>query len=136
MEEDYGPVINMKNRTLIRKYPAYRDSYVNGSWKWIEGKRKDDYAEGFWRIHDKLYDLTDFITKHPGGKYWLEITKVRRASQSSVNRHRNEFDENEGFAAVTLKFTPNIFDKNLLFAVLGHRHYRSFWDSSLYIETR
>jgi hypothetical protein len=55
----------------------YPSGFVNGSWRWIEGKRKDDYAEGLWRVHDKLYDLTEFIVKHPGGKYWLEITEVR-----------------------------------------------------------
>lgn len=42
---------------------------------WIEGKIHDDNAEGLWRIHDKLYDVTDFISRHPGGAEWLEITK-------------------------------------------------------------
>lgn len=73
-----------KRRTTIKKYPAYRDSFVNGSWKWIEGKRRDDYAEELWRVHDKLYDLTDFIPKHPGGKYWLEVTKVSEGTLKSV----------------------------------------------------
>lgn len=26
-------------------------------------------------MHDKLYDLTEFIDRHPGGKQWLELTK-------------------------------------------------------------
>lgn len=69
--------VKMKHISVIKKYPAIRDNFVNGSWKWIEGKRKDDYAEGLWRVHDKLYDLTEFIPNHPGGKSWLEITKVR-----------------------------------------------------------
>lgn len=68
---------NRPNISVIKKYPSTRDSFVNGSWKWIEGKRDDDYAEELWRVHDKLYDLTNFIAKHPGGQYWLEITKVR-----------------------------------------------------------
>lgn len=62
--------------TVVKKYPAFRDSFVNGSWKWMEGKIKDDYAEGLWRIHNKLYNLNDFISNHPGGRNWLEVTKV------------------------------------------------------------
>lgn len=69
--------IEQKHISVINKYPAFRDSFVNGSWKWIEGKRKDDNANGLWRVHDKLYNLEDFVEKHPGGKYWLEVTKVR-----------------------------------------------------------
>lgn len=36
----------------------------------------DDGAEGLWRIHDKLCDLTKFIKQHAGGEEWLELTKV------------------------------------------------------------
>lgn len=35
-----------KLMTTIKKYPALRDNFVNGSWKWIEGKQKDDCANG------------------------------------------------------------------------------------------
>lgn len=42
---------------------------------WLAGKRIDDNAEGLWRVHDKLYDLTDFVNRHPGGAEWLELTK-------------------------------------------------------------
>jgi cytochrome b involved in lipid metabolism len=42
----------------------------------MQGRRKDDEAEGLWRIHDKLYDMTDFIDRHPGGRQWLILTKV------------------------------------------------------------
>jgi hypothetical protein len=67
----------LKNNTLIQKYPTYRNTFMNGTWKWLEGKKKDDFAYGLWRIHDKIYDLSDFMDKHPGGKTWLELTKVR-----------------------------------------------------------
>lgn len=43
---------------------------------WLEDKQDTDGAEGLWRIHDALYDLTDFVQKHPGGAEWLELTKV------------------------------------------------------------
>ncbi|XP_055306129.1 cytochrome b5-related protein-like [Sitodiplosis mosellana] len=43
---------------------------------WLSAKRRDDNVEdGLWRIHNTLYDLTDFIDKHPGGPMWLEMTK-------------------------------------------------------------
>lgn len=70
-------VRNVKN-TLIKKYPTYRDTFINGNWKWIEGKRKDDNAEGLWRVHDKIYDLNSFVNQHPGGQFWIEATKVKK----------------------------------------------------------
>lgn len=43
--------------------------------RWLDGKRIDDNAEGLWRVHDKLYDLKDFAKRHPGGAEWLEMTE-------------------------------------------------------------
>lgn len=82
---------------ISSKYPTYRDDpiksskrwiphfiSISSSWvdgnnkfycKWFDGKRIDDNAEGLWRVHDKLYDLNEFIDSHPGGKQWLELTK-------------------------------------------------------------
>lgn len=65
----------MKPSTIARKYPTYRDDPVSGTKRWLDGKRLDDNAEGLWRIHDKLYDLKDFIKRHPGGSEWLKVTK-------------------------------------------------------------
>lgn len=45
---------------------------------WLEDKKRDDGAEGLWRIHDSLYDLSDFIKEHPGGQDWLVLTKVKK----------------------------------------------------------
>ena len=56
------------------KYPTNRDlpMFEKSPYKWLEGKRIDDALpddlEGpYWRIGDKLYNLTEFIDKHPGG---------------------------------------------------------------------
>lgn len=57
-------------------YPSLRDNPLKSSDQWLKGKAMDDGAEGLWRIHDKLYDLTDFIKIHPGGEGWLRWTKV------------------------------------------------------------
>lgn len=43
---------------------------------WLDDKKVDDGAEGLWRIHDELYDFSDFIKQHPGGGDWLVLTKV------------------------------------------------------------
>lgn len=58
------------------KYPSLRDSGPKDPVQWLTGKALDDGAEGLWRVHDKLYDLTSFIKNHPGGEEWLELTKV------------------------------------------------------------
>ena len=64
--------------TVLEKYPTYRDDSINWCWKWLAGKRKDDNAEGLWRVHNNLYDLSDFVKTHPGGSDWLSVTKVSR----------------------------------------------------------
>lgn len=59
--------------------------------RWIESRRQDDNAEGLWRVHDKLYDLTDFIKLHPGGSDWIQLTKVLNTN-SIKNVFHNTFD--------------------------------------------
>jgi hypothetical protein len=55
--------------------PPNRSPAQNGS-LWLKDKHKTDGAEGLWRIHDGLYDVSGFIKNHPGGPEWLEVTKV------------------------------------------------------------
>lgn len=66
----------VKYTTIVNKYPSFRDDVIKGCWKWLEGRREDDNAEGLWRVHNKLYNLKDFAEKHPGGKEWIYLTKV------------------------------------------------------------
>lgn len=66
----------VKFTSILRKYPSHRDHWVHACWLWLAGRRLDDGAEGLWRIYDKLYDVSVFVEKHPGGKEWLELTKV------------------------------------------------------------
>jgi hypothetical protein len=66
----------VKYTTIVNKYPSFRDDVIKGCWKWLEGRREDDNAEGLWRVHNKLYNLKDFAVKHPGGKEWIYLTKV------------------------------------------------------------
>ena len=72
-----NPVRETKFDTICNKYPTHRDEYVKGCWKWLKGRRADDNAEGLWRVWDKLYDLSEYIEKHPGGREWLILAKVK-----------------------------------------------------------
>lgn len=68
---------NPKSKSSLGiKYPSLRDHPLKIGTVWLAGKRLDDGAEGLWRIHDSLYDLSSFVDKHPGGKDWLQLTKV------------------------------------------------------------
>lgn len=65
------------------KYPSLRDEGFRDSTQWLSGKALDDGAEGLWRVHDGIYDLNEFINKHPGGSEWLHLTKVSDYTVSS-----------------------------------------------------
>ncbi|XP_025833687.1 cytochrome b5-related protein-like [Agrilus planipennis] len=79
--------------TLGMKYPTYRDLRLKNTDIWLEGKRIDDGAEGLWRIHDDLYDLNDFIDKHPGGAFWLKMTKGTDITEAFEVHHISDSPE-------------------------------------------
>jgi len=58
------------------KYPTYLKEPFKHAELWMEGKKVDDNTGGLWRVHDALYDFTDWVYKHPGGSDWLKLTKV------------------------------------------------------------
>lgn len=63
-------------------------SMVSSDRRWLDTKRVDDNVEdGLWRIRDTLYDLTDFILKHPGGPDWLEMTKGHDITEAFITHH-------------------------------------------------
>jgi hypothetical protein len=59
----------------ITKLPSGFGEAFRSANDWISGKRRDDGIGTLWRVHDKLYDLNPFISLHPGGSHWLEITQ-------------------------------------------------------------
>lgn len=67
---------NLPVSSLGIKPPKTRKLFAN-VYTWIEDKKVDDGAEGLWRIHDGLYDFSEFIKQHPGGEDWLVMTKVK-----------------------------------------------------------
>ncbi|XP_073821724.1 cytochrome b5-related protein-like isoform X2 [Musca autumnalis] len=76
-----------KKSTISFKPPTYRNKPLVTNQSWLAGKRKDDGAEGLWRIYDNLYDFTDFIRIHPGGSFWLEQTKGTDITESFESHH-------------------------------------------------
>ena len=65
----------MASETFI---PSGRDHPVKSATRWLKFKRlDDDIGLGLWRIHDNLYDFTNFIQKHPGGAEWIQMTEGR-----------------------------------------------------------
>ncbi|KAF5293577.1 hypothetical protein FQA39_LY03062 [Lamprigera yunnana] len=57
------------------------------TYNWLREKRDADDTNGLWRIHDDLYDLTSFINKHPGGKFWIEATKGMDVTEAFESHH-------------------------------------------------
>lgn len=73
--------------TGFRHYPTDRNLPNKSPHTWLNGKRIDDDVGPYWRVHNKLYDLTDFIDKHPGGKDWLKTTKGTDITEAFESAH-------------------------------------------------
>ncbi|KXS16938.1 hypothetical protein M427DRAFT_54965 [Gonapodya prolifera JEL478] len=59
-------------------------------WKWLQSRR--DYnskANGLWRIHNGLYNLKEFVQKHPGGSEWLTMTEGSDITEAFEAHHPN-----------------------------------------------
>ncbi|XP_014212315.1 cytochrome b5-related protein-like isoform X2 [Copidosoma floridanum] len=74
-------------------YPSGRDNLLKTTFQFLEGRRKDDGAEGLWRIQDNLYDLEDFVKKHPGGAEWISMTKGTDITEAFEVHHLSEKPE-------------------------------------------
>lgn len=46
--------------------------------------------EGLWVVENKVYDLTEFVGKHPGGSQWIELTKGQDLTEHFITHHLNE----------------------------------------------
>lgn len=113
----------MKQSTIAHKYPTYRDDIIKGCKRWLDGKRIDDNAEGLWRVHNKLYDFTDFVQRHPGGADWLEVSKGIDITEQFETHHITNMAEKilpkfyvrDAFLPRNYKttFEPNGFYKTL-----------------------
>ncbi|XP_071447528.1 cytochrome b5-related protein-like [Hetaerina americana] len=70
--------------------PSYREGGFKGADMWLVGKRNDDSTGDLWRIHNQLYDLTDFVKIHPGGADWLTLTKGTDITEAFESHHLSE----------------------------------------------
>lgn len=67
--------LRFEKSSISSKVPNSHESSSKSVKGWLKAKRLDDDAEGLWRVHDKLYDLVNFVQRHPGGRDWLELTQ-------------------------------------------------------------
>lgn len=79
--------INLLDGFLV--YPSLRDHPIKTATQWINGRRIDDNIGDLWRVHDKLYDLSAFMNKHPGGSMWLKVTRGTDITESFESSHIN-----------------------------------------------
>ncbi|XP_055597855.1 cytochrome b5-related protein-like [Uranotaenia lowii] len=79
---------------ITRKYPTNRDDSLKSPYRWLDGRRADDGAEGLWRIHDTLYDLSQFIERHPGGSEWIRLTQGTDITEAFETHHITANAEN------------------------------------------
>nr|XP_018907182.1 PREDICTED: cytochrome b5-related protein-like [Bemisia tabaci]XP_018907183.1 PREDICTED: cytochrome b5-related protein-like [Bemisia tabaci] len=77
----------LERRRKEKGRPSYLDEQLISAENWLEHKRLDDNLQGLWRIHDKLYDLSKFIDKHPGGRQWLELSKGTDCTEAFESHH-------------------------------------------------
>jgi cytochrome b involved in lipid metabolism len=61
--------------------------------RWLKEKAKDDNVEDLWRIHDTLYDFSDFVHFHPGGESWLRLTKGSDITELFETHHLSSIPE-------------------------------------------
>lgn len=59
---------------------------------WLKEKQDTDGAEGLWRIDNELYDFSEFINKHPGGRDWILLTKVKINKISYITPQNSVFN--------------------------------------------
>ncbi|KAK9887943.1 hypothetical protein WA026_000243 [Henosepilachna vigintioctopunctata] len=84
------------------KYPARRGHPLHGGDIWLNEKSADEGAEGLWRIHDGLYDLTELISSHPGGSEWIRMTKGTDITEAFELHHLSHTPE---------QLLPNFFKR-------------------------
>lgn len=68
--------------TAYKKFPTNYPHLTPD--QWLRAKKIDDNVGPYWRVHNKLYDLTDFIDRHPGGM-WVFFVCFINSSLFSVH---------------------------------------------------
>jgi len=84
--------MGVQKQSLITNVPpSFYNRYRRDQQDWLESKAGDDNVEdGLWRIDNTLYDLTEFIQRHPGGPDWLKMTKGHDITEAFYSHHLND----------------------------------------------
>ncbi|KAJ6639502.1 Cytochrome b5-related protein, partial [Pseudolycoriella hygida] len=118
----------LKSTFLPLKSSGLRGIPFPNIFDWLRVKRHDDNIGNYWRVHDKLYDLNDFLPKHPGGRDWLEFTKGIDITEAFEASHIRNFTKVEEILAKyyvnDIKFprnSPYTFDANGFYRTLKRK---------------
>ena len=63
---------------------------------WLNEKQERDSelwgcdTSKYWVIENKLYDLSSYIDRHPGGRNWLTMTQGQDVTDFFIIHHLNE----------------------------------------------
>nr|CAD7439931.1 unnamed protein product [Timema bartmani] len=109
------------------KYPTNRDAPLKSGILWLEGKREDDGAEGLWRVHDDLYDVSTFVDKHPGGADWLKLTKREESDSGKTILGTPDWDLNPSVPVID---SPAHFKRDALDQCGSTSNPRAKWGPS------
>ena len=84
-----------------------RNNFINSPEGWLAKKREMDGIDpGLWRIHDKLYDLSSFAKRHPGGTFWIESTKGTDITEAFEVSHFFSVETREAIcSSITMRFS-------------------------------
>ena len=110
-------------------YPTARDEKVKNVYSWLNGRRKDDNVNdpNLWRIHNKLYDLSDWIKLHPGGSEWIsntrgtDITEAFEVHHPNIASARNILKKYEVRETKEPRNSPFTFEENGFYCTLREK---------------
>lgn len=60
---------------------------------WMNEKKERDQQlwkvanEKYWIIENKMYDLSAFVDKHPGGQSWIRLTRGQDITEHFIVHH-------------------------------------------------
>lgn len=93
MESLFKSDAEVKSSLAFLKFPALRDHPRHTGDIWLKGKRIDDELGNLWRIHDGLYDFSEFASIHPGGQDWIDLTRGTDITEAFEAHHIRAYPE-------------------------------------------
>jgi len=71
---------------------CYLVAFFVSIWAVSLATRKKKTVPDVWKVHDKFYDLTPFLSRHPGGSAFLEIAKNTDITALFESHHVHDAD--------------------------------------------